>query len=154
MFWSFCSKFVLSVSSLLSPLLPPLCLHITPWSQRAEGCIFSFRRATSSREPAAPGWWSSCPGCDDSSSSWSSSGSVTGCCCWGSPVGGEAGPSGMNGGCRRLLLVMKCPWTKRPKGNTDLEDLGDISKASKKVLKEMFLSHAQKILISFTLPSP
>lgn len=86
------------------------CPQITPWSQKAEGCIFSFHPATSSREPAAPGWWSSCRGCDDSSSSWSSSGSVTGCCCWGSPVGGEAGQSGMNGGRQRPLLMMKCPW--------------------------------------------
>lgn len=40
---------------------------------------------------------------------------------------------------------------KKTKGNTDLEDLGDISKASEKVLEEMFLSHAHKILNSFNL---
>lgn len=50
---SYSSKFVLQVSSLFPP---PLCPQITPWSQRAEGCIFSSRPATSSREPAAPGW--------------------------------------------------------------------------------------------------
>lgn len=87
---------------------PPLCRHITPWSQRAEGCRFSSRRVTLSREPAAPGWWSSCPGCGDSSSSWSSSGSAAGCCFGGSPDGGRGGLSGMSGGCQRLLLVMRC----------------------------------------------
>ena len=102
----FC-QFVSSLSSLFS-LLPP-CPQITRWSQTAEGCRSSSRPATSSREPAAPGWWSSCRGCGDSSSSCSSSGSVTGCCCWGSPVGGEAGRSGMTAGFQPLLML-RSPW--------------------------------------------
>lgn len=49
-------QFVSSLSSLFSLLPPPLCPQITPWSQTAEGCRSSSRPATSSREPAAPGW--------------------------------------------------------------------------------------------------